>query len=537
MTVDLQTRLTSVDLRGLPLSQDQAAHITTQVAALPKVREAMQQALIWIPAFGWLLGIGESRRFLVQTLDRTELRPSGGFTGDYGVLTLSNGRLSPFALYNINDIEYGYRNNGYIYGRQAPAAYSWWPFPNFGLRDSNLSADFPTTAKLNMRLFKAAGQGDVDGVIQVTPTLVAHALRVTGPILVPGYQETITADNLEQRIQFYQQDPRGIAIEQRLNPTDHTHSLRKRFTQLVAQLLQEKIKQLDESQLLALARQFIEDLKAKNVQIYVANSQIEGLLATVHAAGAMERAPDTDTYMLVQANVSAAKSTPYVSVTQTDEVQLDSQGGASHSLTLTLVNNPTGPIYGYPTYRDYVRVYVPASAQFSSTWGFDKMSPMCYTPPPSQPPAAGPAVRSAATPSPRPNVPAAATPTPPVTPTPSPTPAVPPAYAALPVCPAAPYAIHDRSCPGGYYAWNGEASKVLATGDNMVPALDAIGSATNTSSDLPGFAMRGGYVVIPRSCTARLTLHWYVPNVVHPPADATAHPRVRASSDQRTLSR
>src|SRR5262249_15229667 len=136
-------------------------------------------------------------------------------------------------------IDYGLKTNGWIFGRYPPAPYSWWPFANWGLRDANLSSDFPTTARLVMQVFQHEGGGAVDGVIQVSPVVISHVLAATGTIPVPDYSETITADNLEAKIHYYQEDPAGIAKQQQLNPNDHTHSLRKRFTQLLSQLVQD----------------------------------------------------------------------------------------------------------------------------------------------------------------------------------------------------------------------------------------------------------------------------------------------------------
>jgi hypothetical protein len=42
---------------------------------------------------------------------------------------------------------------------------------------------------------------------------------------------------------------------------------------------------------------------------------------------------------------------------------------------------------------------------------------------------------------------------------------------------------------------------------------DVLGPPPQTASDLPGRTMWGGYVVVPQSCTAKLTLLWYVPHV------------------------
>jgi hypothetical protein len=43
--------------------------------------------------------------------------------------------------------------------------------------------------------------------------------------------------------------------------------------------------------------------------------------------------------------------------------------------------------------------------------------------------------------------------------------------------------------------------------------LDTVGKPTNLQSDEPGRAMFGGYVVIPKNCTATVTLSWSVPPI------------------------
>ena len=132
-------------------------------------------------------------------------------------------------------------------------------------------------------------------------------------------------------------------------------------------------------------KQVWKDVGDKDLQLYVTNQQIEDLLVKHRAAGQMDTTAKVDGYAFVQANVSAAKSTPYVAVTQRDDITLDAQGGALHQLTITLRNDPRGPIYGYPTYRDYVRIYVPPQARYMSGGGFDLLKPLCYTPPPVPP--------------------------------------------------------------------------------------------------------------------------------------------------------
>jgi hypothetical protein len=289
----------------------------------------------------------------------------------------------------------------------------------------------------------------------------------------------------------------------------------------VVRLIQDQVKKLPVSKLIPLAKQELTDLRARDVQLYVTNKDIEDLLVKARASGAVDTTPSVDGYILNQANVSVAKSTPYVKVTQTDDVTLDNSGGATHRLTITLRNDPQGPIYGYPTYRDYVRIYVPPQARYISGSGFDQLTPMCSVAPPTPP-------EPTPTPGPSP------TPTPTAVATPTPTPtssqqsgSLPPVVGAalmvkstqppqgLPQCSATPYASGDRACPAQAYSPpNGAAFTVLASGNATVPMLDALGAPPNRASDLAGRAMWGGYVIIPAACTATLHLRWYVPGVV-----------------------
>src|SRR5207248_4454750 len=120
------------------------------------------------------------------------------------------GRVAPFALKDISLIEY--TDNSPTLGLLTLPQYrSWWPFANWGLRDSNLSADFPTSAQISISKYKSEVGHRVDGVIMFTPFLVEHVLQVIGPVQVPVYNDTIRAQNLEERLHYYQQDNAALA--------------------------------------------------------------------------------------------------------------------------------------------------------------------------------------------------------------------------------------------------------------------------------------------------------------------------------------
>ena len=79
--IQQQSRLLSLD--SLPVSAAQRDEFGQLLQLLPQAETDLEQALNLLGAANWLLGVDSPRTFLVQTMDRAELRPTGGFTGQY----------------------------------------------------------------------------------------------------------------------------------------------------------------------------------------------------------------------------------------------------------------------------------------------------------------------------------------------------------------------------------------------------------------------------------------------------------------------
>lgn len=457
--IQQQSRLLSLD--SLPVSASQRDEFGQLLQLLPQAQTDLEQALNLLGVSNWLLGVDSPRTFLVQTMDRAELRPTGGFTGQYGELTINGGRVGAFSLKDISLVEY--TDTSKTLGMEAPAQYrSWWPFANWGLRDSNLSADFPTSAQIAIQQYQLEVGHNVDGVILFTPFLIEHVLQIIGPIHVPGYNDTITAQNLEDRLHYYQQDNAGIAKQVVYQPGDTTTSDRKRFTGYLAHLIMDKVRHAPPDELLAVGQEVLHDLKTKDLQVYFSNPQAENLLMHYNDAAQIDRSTTQDSVYVVQANISASKASQYVKTTMHDTVTLDANGGATHQLQLRLVYNQLGPVYGYDTYHDYVRVYVPPNSKLLSGDGFDTGTPLC----------GGVGVQCS---------------------------------------PTGVYPQDQLACPNGLYQPGAQAPTINDPDGGRWHPLDTIGPPTNTTSDEPGRAMFGGWVIVPKNCTMTVTLSWYVP--------------------------
>jgi hypothetical protein len=497
---DIRMQMSQVSMTDLPISDTQKKELTSLLALMPKAQNMIIQGQGLIAIVSWLLGVDQARHFLVQTMDNGELRPGGGFTGMYGVLTIQNGRMAPFSLQDVTELDYA--GNGMELGRQAPPQYSsWMKFGYWGLRDANLSGDFPTTAKLAMQVFEEEGGGPVDGNIALTPAVIAHILNVIGPIKVAEYNETITAQNLEDKLHYYQQNYTAIAIQKQKTGTNNA-STRKSFTNLLGKLLLDKIRHLQVKQLVMIMQNAVKDIQSRDLEIYFANPLAEAWLVQHSYSGAMDTFSKQDGFMVVQSNISISKASQYVHTTEQDNVVLDAQGGAYHNLTITLNYQQTGPVYGYDTYADYIRVYAPANAQLLGGDGFD--SGKCLTSSNNGDTTGGTGDSTHSTcciSNPKPT--SGKGNTPPVGTGSNPNP-----------CNQlnTSFPSNVRNCPNGNYSL-GQRGYSL-DGKGFYWPVDSLGPPTEVTTDMPGRAMWGGLTLTPKNCISTITLQWYVPNVV-----------------------
>ncbi|MDP9334606.1 MAG: DUF4012 domain-containing protein, partial [Actinomycetota bacterium] len=170
---------------------------------LPRIGARAVSARDGLDALIDMLGGSGPRRFLVLSQNPDEVRPTGGFIGTYGLLVTRNSHLV-LERYDSTDNWYLARPQAEIPAEQAapPLKLNSPPEPQ-SIANVNATADFPTAARLATELWRRGGEQQVDGVIAMTPDVMARVLRVLGPVFVPGYDETVNASNLLARVNFH----------------------------------------------------------------------------------------------------------------------------------------------------------------------------------------------------------------------------------------------------------------------------------------------------------------------------------------------
>lgn len=331
-------------------------------AYLPLLKQGLDQAEAFFSVAPAILGIDRPAYYLTELLDSTELRPGGGFVGNYGIVTLLDGRLVAADIRDTYLLDKGF---GHTYHIAFPTAYSWFTLSrNWGLRDSNLSADFPTSARNGEMLYQLEGGAQpLTGVIAITPAFMERLLTLTGPIAVPEYHETVTAQNLVDRIHYHQliEEKQGGDVPS----ADGYSSARKHFTALLGEHLLTRMQSLTGALLPRMLPVLVDSLRTKDIQIYFNSGIAEKVLQVYHVDDSI-RSTAGDGIFVVDANITPDKANRYLVTTVDDQVTLDKAGTATHHTLITFTWTTPGltsaDFYGSTRYRDYVRVYVPPNS-------------------------------------------------------------------------------------------------------------------------------------------------------------------------------
>jgi len=355
------------DLAALPggtLTAQQITELRQALAEWPRIAPQLETVDAWLRVAPGLLGLQGPSRFLVELMDQGETRATGGYLGDYGVLTIENARMQPFALNDVFTLDTPYIRK--IGVSHPPAAYPWWPFRGFGLRDSNLSPDFPTSAQLSLHQLALEGGPDAQGVVAVTAPVIAKALEVIGPIEVPEYHETVTAQNMEALVRLYTE-----------NAAARASSKHEQFLLLMGRAFMNKLHGLSAAQLGVIAQNMLASMRVRDLQVYLTDPQAEALLSKLGFAGTLARGPG-DALSIIDDDLSGNKSNLFTALAYKDVVTLDTQGTATHNLTITYkFDTSTHPelrryLYGRRVYRTYLRIYTSPDAKLSALDGFSE---------------------------------------------------------------------------------------------------------------------------------------------------------------------
>nr|MBA3303124.1 DUF4012 domain-containing protein [Acidimicrobiia bacterium] len=288
------------------------------------------------------------KRYLFLSQNPDEVRPTGGFIGTYGVLTAEGGQLT---LERYDGIEEWIIDHPRAIVPQAEAGSPFRhrdpPIPRT-IANVNSIPDWPRAAELAARLWKDGGEAPVDGVISFTPGFLARILSVVGPVSIPSYNETVTAANLHDRLDF-----------QTHRATPPTGARAKDFVAVVAETIMQKLLEAPASQWEPLGSVMGQAFDAREALAWSTDPQVTAALADRGWDGRF-RSTDGDFFYNSEFSY-AAKNGRGIRRTYDHNVALRADGSARVTTTVTVTNTlPPDPLNA--STLAYLTLYGPKGA-------------------------------------------------------------------------------------------------------------------------------------------------------------------------------
>ncbi|MFZ2152834.1 MAG: DUF4012 domain-containing protein [Microgenomates group bacterium] len=327
--------------------------LRSRVEELNKVVVKMTKTVEFMPE---MIGTdGKRREYLVLLQNESELRPNGGFIGSYGILSFENGRLLNFEIRDI------YEADGQLKGHVEPpvAIKKYLGEANWFMRDANWQANFGESARdLQWFLEKETGR-KVDGVIGVDLAVARSILGVTGEIYVPDFKEKINKNNIYEQAEFY--------AETKFFPGSNQKAS---FLGGLGRQLFEELKNLKGEERARMVLALIDLLESNDVQMSFNNSGAAKIISGLGWDGAIYEgkcAVDrcfADYLYIVEANLGVNKANYFLYRSIDQQIDIGTQT-IGRVIKINYENTSKNDSWPGGSYKNYVRVYIPESANLA----------------------------------------------------------------------------------------------------------------------------------------------------------------------------
>jgi Protein of unknown function (DUF4012) len=349
-----------------------------QQATFLRARGTIGQALAAIDQFGTVipilnevLGGNGVRNYLIEQVNPAELRAGGGFIGTYSVLRADHGSLTLVKSGDATELilpRATVGHSGYV-APPGPLRESLLTNTSWSFIDSNFYPDFPSNAQAAESFAQPHLGFHIDGVLSIDYYTVAKLLALTGPIGVPGYGITLTADTLVPLIVQYD-------LAAFTDP--HANVVHKAILAAVAGPLLQRIATLPSGYWPALVGALNALAASRNLQAYFNNGDVEKAIGQYGWSGVQKTTGASDYMMEVESNFGATKANYFVARHYT--VELTRSGGTlHHKVTVDIYDNMPYSYRPYEYYQAYIRLYVSDKATSTSN---NLVPPRYANPPP-----------------------------------------------------------------------------------------------------------------------------------------------------------
>lgn len=301
-----------------------------------------------------LLGETREQTYLLVFQNQAELRPTGGFMGSVAELMIDRGEITHTFIPGGGP----YDLRGQLKSRVLAPKPLYLVNPRWEFQDANWFPDFAASAEKINWFWSQGGQSTLDGVISVNASLLEPLLRFTGPIELPAYGKTFTADNIQLELQ------KSVELEY-----DKTENQPKKIIGDLFPIILDRLKTAPPERTVQLIQLLDEAFRKKDVQLWFRDPDLQAYAEKFGWAGRL-KSTQGDALSLVEANIGGQKTDAVIRETVDQQVTVLPDGHLEATLTLDRAHNGRqGELFRGANNVEYLRVYVPQGSELLSVDG------------------------------------------------------------------------------------------------------------------------------------------------------------------------
>ena len=322
--IDLASHeLATVKEKNLP--GEIAPRVAAVKSQVQSVSDTLNATASHFPALLKLLGDQYPHRYLILLQNNNEIRPSGGFIGSYVIMDIDKGLIKKLDIQDVYDID------GQFKEVIEPPDYMKQFTANWRFRDSNYSADFPTSASEAKWLLAREGGPTVDTVIAINQGLLQDLLKITGPVQVGTFGK-LDSENYNLLLSY--------VIEGKIwGPKDPKHILKLFIPAFEKEIMKEQ-------NIGKVGSALYKAVQQKHIMMYSADGDIEGLFDSLGVSGrTYQNKPDEDYFSVINFSAGGTKSDLFMEENILHDTYIDKNGNLTDEVTIKRTHQWTNAVY------------------------------------------------------------------------------------------------------------------------------------------------------------------------------------------------
>jgi len=304
-----------------------------------------------------ITGFNGERTYLLLFQNNLELRPSGGYLGNFGIIKVKNGKPIIFEVHDTNIFD-GF---GKTITEPPMPIYDYLGIDNWQMRDGNWSPDFKISAKQVEYFYHLqGGQENFDGIIAINAEILPNLLELTGSIYLQEFDKEFKSEDALYQLEY---EVEKAYVDRNIEEGERKKIFKALINEVSDQAIQGSLSFKNE-----LKNLILKELDKKNILLYFKDTKIQETISEFEWDGEVDQSYKDDYLMIVEANLASKKSNYFVEREVEYSIDLN-QEKPKVNLKIKYSHQKKEKDWFNDDYRFYLRIYVPLGSWLENAYG------------------------------------------------------------------------------------------------------------------------------------------------------------------------